>query len=453
MTYVDPPRWNRQNKPEDMRVINDPVIQEWIDFRCQTMTDALKEMALYARSMNPEVAIEVNPHGITGGNRAWEAGLDHARFLKWTDAFWTEEENEPGYLDDGRLITKIRSYKLARTFQNILLAYIDFDPIAMAESLAFNQTLGFIGFWAGNLAPEMLRYTSFYRKHRELYTGTKDVATVAVLRSYPSITYNQPQAQLSAILAEQALIQAHVPFDLIFDEHLADLSKYKVLILPDSECLSDEQLASIRGFVEKGGGLVATGSSGRYDEWRRMRVQPGLHGLIDARRAASFGRRARPPESSSPTTWREYGKGRVAHIPTLRFDGPLPPDQPYFEIGNQFWRRPANWQALIESVEWAANGDLAARVTGPEYLAVNLVSQAEPRRMLLHLVNYNARSGRSTGPVAVTCRLPSRLAAKEVSVYSPDLEAPVRIEVRNEAAGVTFTVPDVKVYSIAVVNW
>ena len=39
-------------------------------------------MALYAKSINPEVVIEVNPHGITGGNRAWEAAIDHARVLK-----------------------------------------------------------------------------------------------------------------------------------------------------------------------------------------------------------------------------------------------------------------------------------------------------------------------------------------------------------------------------------
>jgi beta-galactosidase GanA len=80
--------------------------------------------------------------------------------------------------------------------------------------------------------------------------------------------------QLAAILTEQALIQARIPFDLIFDEHLSDLSKYKVLVLPETECLSDAQLASIRSFVAGGGGLVATGQAGLYDQWRRVRVQP-----------------------------------------------------------------------------------------------------------------------------------------------------------------------------------
>ena len=44
--YVNPPQWNAQNRPENMEIIFDPAIQEWIDFRCQVMSDALKQLAL-----------------------------------------------------------------------------------------------------------------------------------------------------------------------------------------------------------------------------------------------------------------------------------------------------------------------------------------------------------------------------------------------------------------------
>jgi hypothetical protein len=282
--FLNPPQWNRQNRPEKMQIIFDPAIQEWIDYRCQLMADALRHMALYAKSLNPQVAIEINPHGITGGNRAWENGIDHARLLKWTEVFWTEEENPPGYLSDGRLISKIRSFKLARAFHNILLTYISNDPVAMAESLAFNQTLGYVG--EDPLAPDMRKYLAFYRKHRDLFVGARDLASVAVLRSYPSLTYHNARAQLSAILLEQTLIQARIPFVLVFDEHLSDLSPYRALVLPDSECLSDQQLSWIRRFVEDGGGLVAIGQAGLYDQWRRLRVKPGLSGMVDGQPTA-----------------------------------------------------------------------------------------------------------------------------------------------------------------------
>ncbi len=217
--YVNPPQWNAQNPPAKMRVIFDPAIQEWIDFRCQTMADALRQMAAYAKSLNPQVAVEINPHGITGENCAWLSGIDHARLLTSTDAFWTEEGNLAGLTDDGRLVSKIRSYKLARAYHNILLAYIADDPLAMAECLAFNQTLGYVG--EDPLRASTLKYVDFYRRNRDLFRGTRDTGGVALLRSYPSITYDQPRAQLAAVLAEQALIEAHVPFELVFDRDLA----------------------------------------------------------------------------------------------------------------------------------------------------------------------------------------------------------------------------------------
>ena len=103
--YVNPPLWNSSNPPEKMQIVFDPAFQEWLDYRCQEMADALGQMAAYIRSLNPQVAVEINPHGITGANRSWVNAIDHSRLLKFTQAFWTEERNPPDYLPDGRLIS------------------------------------------------------------------------------------------------------------------------------------------------------------------------------------------------------------------------------------------------------------------------------------------------------------------------------------------------------------
>ncbi len=451
--FVNPPQWNRQNLPEKMEILFDPAIQEWVDYRCQLMADALRQMALYAKSLDPEVAIEINPHGITGGNRAWENGIDHARLLRWTEVFWTEEENPPSYLPDGRLISKIRSYKLARAFQNILLTYISNDPVAMAECLSFNQTIGYAG--EDPIPAEMLKYVGFYRQNRNLYVGADDAGTVAVLRSYPSITYHNARAQLSAVLVEQALIQGRIPFDLVFDQHLNDLSKYRVLILPDSECLSDEQLALIRRFVADGGGLLATGQAGLYDKWRQLRIEPGLRGLVDHQPPAtayeeSVGATA---VTVGPPLRKEYGKGRVAYLPTLEFNGPLPSPEPYFSVNNRFWKLPKNWQEIIEATGWAAKGDIPMSVSGPLFLAANLVRQPDKQRVLVHLVNYNAKNVPSVQTVNVRCRLPEGKNAREVKVYSPDSVAPNTLKFNTQASRVSFTVPQVKTYTVATVSW
>jgi len=450
--YVNPPQWNRQNPPEKMAVIFDPAIQEWIDFRCQVMADALRQMAEFARSLNPQVAIEINPHGITGGNRAWESAIDHARLLTSTDVFWTEEGNPCVYLADGRLLSKIRSYKLARAFHNILLTYIADNPVAMAECLAFNQTVGF----AGNapLPPAMLEHVAFYRKNRELYVGTEDVAPVGVLRSYASLTYHHARAQLSAILVEQALIQSRIPFQLVFDEPLPDLSKLQVLVLPDSECLSDEQLARIRSFVESGGGLVAIGQAGLYDEWRRLRPEPGLKGLVDGQvRARDYEERVEEIVAAGASQRKTYGKGRVVYLPAVQFDGSLPQAEAYFNISNRFWKRPRNWEEISAAIRWAANADLPLEVDGPDFLVANLVEQDARQRRLIHLVNYDARKTPAISSLRCTARVPSGRVVKEVKMFEVDADSPRPLSFTPGSSSATFTIPEMKTYAIIAVSW
>jgi hypothetical protein len=331
------------------------------------------------------------------------------------------------------------------------MAYIADDPVAMAESLAFNQTIGFAG--SGRLSPAMLRYIAFYRTNRELFTGSRDVATVAVLRSYPSITYDQASVQLATILAEQALIQSRIPFNLIFDEHLADLARYKVLVLSETECLSDTQLEAIRKFVAAGGGLVATGQAGLYDQWRRLRVTPGLKGLIDSQPPArDYEEEAVPVEVTGVPVRKQFEKGRVVFIPGMKFDGRLPEFARFFRVDERFWKLPKNAQEFTDGVRWAARDDVPVRVGGPAYLVSNLVEQPEKRRMVLHLVNYNAKRVASLDPVEVVCRLPRGQAAKEVRIYSPDLDAPRAVEMKSAESQVSFAVP-VKTYTLAVIQW
>jgi hypothetical protein len=375
--------------------------------------------------------------------------------LKYTQAVVSEESHYPEYLPDGRLISSIRSYKMARTYRNVLITYTSASEPAIGECLAFNQTIGSAG--ANPLTPEMVKYISFYRKNRELYVGTQDLASVAVLRSYPSITYHNSRAQLSAILVEQTLIQARVPFHLVFDEHLRDISpaKCRVLVLPDSECLSDEQLASIRRFVEAGGGLIATEQTGLYDSWRRLRVEPGLQGLVDNQVLASAYQEsvAMVPTTAGVAVRKEFGRGRVVYLPGIEFDGPLPPAEPYFTIGTEFWKRPKNWKQFIDAVSWASQGEIPLQVVGPDFLVANLVEQPENRRRLVHLVNYNLKETPSIENIEVKCAIPEGASPSAVRLYSPDSENYTTLTVRMQDSQAVFTVPKLNAYCMVEVGW
>lgn len=81
----------------------------------------------------------------------------------------------------------------------------------------------------------------------------------------------------------QALMRARIPFVPVHADHIdRDGPGYSVLALPSVAALSDEQCAAIRRFVERGGGLVATGATSMYTEWGDPRPDFGLASLFGA---------------------------------------------------------------------------------------------------------------------------------------------------------------------------
>lgn len=79
----------------------------------------------------------------------------------------------------------------------------------------------------------------------------------------------------------QALVRARIPYLPIHADHVdRDGGDLAALILPNTGSLSEEQCGQIRRFVERGGGLVATGEASRYDEWGDPRDDFGLADLF-----------------------------------------------------------------------------------------------------------------------------------------------------------------------------
>jgi len=453
MDFMNPPRWNRNNTPDKMQIVFDPAFQEWIDFRCQTMADALEQMHDYALSLSPEVALEINPGGITGRNCAWESGTDHSRLLKFTKAFWSEEEGPVGYRPDGQFVSKIRSYKLARAYSNVLLAYIQDDPLAFSEALAFNQTPGFVGVYP--LSAVTTEYLDFYRQHRDMYDDSEDMANVGVLRSYASLTYNNARVQLSTELVEQALIEGGVPFDLVFDEGLHDLTKWKALILPDCECLSDAQISLLRDYVERGGALVVIGQSGLYDEWRRVRITPGLAGMVDGQESALEYQQevGSQVEHAGGATKKNVGRGRVAFLPVMEFDGTPPPLPPYFAVGKEFWKRPRNRQSLVELVSWAVGEQAPILVKAPRGVVINYTSQLSKGRVFIHVLNYDRLNAAKGESIEVGVRLPDNRQALRITAHTPGSKSALAVNFARSGALTGFTLSNAQTYSVVMIAW
>ena len=431
LSYVLPPMWNDENPAGKMEVIDDPVIQEWIDFRCWTMTSRLAECARFVRELNREVAIEVNPHGLVGSNRAWEAGINHPDLMQYTNVIWTEDDNNPRW-ENGVATGKFRHFKLGRTTGNFIMTYCG-KPNDFAENLALNRTIGFLGM---NIPSGVSKqYLDFWKEHFDLYTNVKGAEKVAVLRSYPSMAYNNLETQVAVNMAEQALQQRQIPFDIIFDQQIKDLSKYYVIVLADQESLSDGNIEALKNFTRTGGGLVMTGNTGKYDRWRRLRKlsmidemlgEAGPEGHISA------------TEPVRPFSF-SFGKGRVMVLKKL-----FPPSGEVKLGMETTWMMPLNTNELISAVLWTSGKQFPLEVQAPEWIGVS--NDEQKGREIVHLFNYNTE----TKAGGITLRYKGE--AEKAWMVSPGEAKKMKLPVTLEGNLSVLKIPEFDIYAVIVME-
>jgi len=444
VSYIRPPTWNKENPPGRITGIKDPVLQEWVDFRTWYMAQNLLEMADYVRRMNPQVAIEVNCHGLIGTNRCFEAGIDHAKILKITDVFWSEETNKLDYRPGKPMPTKIRSYKLARRFNNILFTGISASEKTLAEALAFNGTFGYL---LPSKDPNHFtaRYRDWYLANKEHFTFHRDYSPVAVARLYPSMAYNIKRSYPQVHLVEQLLIQRQIPYDYVYDEHLKDLSRYRVLILADQTNMSDEQIKTVIDFVRKGGGLVATDMTGAGTAWGRMRVKPGFSDLFGGRFEVQVSDGVLLAGRGVGLKGHvKFGAGRAVYLPEVG----IPADMPTSLYSNPC-PMPTNPDEILAAINWAASGRLPVRIKAPEGVVANLTQGTKLNELCLHLIN-----ARNDGAVR---RIPVEIDGIKgkvtgITLLSPDRKGPKKSAFKVEDGTLSFTVIGLKVYDLAVIG-
>jgi hypothetical protein len=374
----------------------------WSDFCSESLADSYRVMSRYARTLRKDILMECNPGGPGARIRP---PVHHGRLLPGGEAFWDEDAAQ-GFRD-GTLRSRIRTYKMARAMNNIAFAYST-TPLQAAEAMAFNlDCLGCIcWFEYGKLAAmpgvtnavsaELAPFVRFYRERHDLFRDTTAVADVAVLRSFPSQVFADAKwAQLNATV-EQTLIEHRVPFQIIYDQQLNELRRYRAVVLAGCIAMSEQQANFLRKYVRSGGRLCVIGPVATHDQWLQARAMPALDDL-PSDRVARF--------SESISAERAVGD--------------------------------------------SCDGRLSLSVEAPIGLCAELTEQRG--RRLVHLVNY-----RSDAPVTnalVQLMLPPGKKTASVQLSSPEREQSQTLAFQEQAGAVLFTVPGVNVYEVAVVEF
>lgn len=428
-----------------------PLMQEWALFRMEQVARHFAAYDAYLYSLDPEVALEGNPNLDLATNRGFARGVDAAQLLEHGDIVWSEDPHYARWTDDGRLISKIRAFKAARIMGKSVFVYTGgrYGPpeeaspahLRIAEAMAFNDmNIGMVGDVAPEgirLGPLARRYIDFFLSRGAMLKDTVPVPEVAVLRSLASTEFRPASGIAGAVLFEQALMQSQIPFDIVFDRHLEDLGRYRVLVLANQDALGEVELDRIRAFVARGGGVVATGASSLYTDWLLERDRFGL--------AELFGL-DRPPAPGRPNTplRRPHGEGRVVYIPRIEPAVEPPPAQMTYAFGSEYWKLPRNAADLVEAVLWA--GAHRPVINAPASLAVEIVRQRGTGTLLMHLVNYNHRKPAEN--LQVSWRLPAGAGVSRAVLESPEQSGPRELSLTVREGVAHLRLPPVAVYAV-----
>jgi hypothetical protein len=437
--------------------LRNPMMQEWAQFRAWSLAQRFSEFAKYIHDLNPEAAMIGNPTMNLESNVGFIYGVDPEQLFPTADGIWTEEPNLPHWTKDGRLVSQIRSYKAARAMGKTLFHWQDLTGYAdyketpaalrLAESLAYGDAnIGVVGGGdaGGKDPPRVFReYIEFFRAHLKDLVHTREIADVAILRSFPSTQFNPSESNFSTVLFEQILNQSKIPLGIVFDQQLQDLSRYKVLVLANADALSDEQLGYIRKFVDNGGGLVATGNASLLTDWRTQRNAFGLAELFGIHQ---------PPAKSAPNEIikRQFGKGRTVYLP--RIEAIAPPAAPTMNhyVRNILWSLPKNYGDLVSAVHWAMNEEFSATVNAPLWVTAQLSEQDSSHTRLLHLVNFKVEQ--PVMGIDVRVRIPQGLQVREASLNVPGQKGSIPLKSSSHQGFVSLKVPRLNVYGLVLLR-
>lgn len=132
----------------------------------------------------------------------------------------------------------------------------------------------------------------WHKENQQYLVNRQPIATVGLVWSQENLDFFGRDD--AATLVElpwrgwtNALVRARIPYLPVHADHIArDADKFSVLILPNFAAMTAAQVEAVRKFVERGGGLVATGQASRCNEFGEPQSDFALAELFGAHAAA-----------------------------------------------------------------------------------------------------------------------------------------------------------------------
>jgi hypothetical protein len=442
--WLRAPEWSTPSTPEALTEVTEPVLQEWIRFRAESLAAYCAELYDYIKQLDPHVAVGFNIKGVFPFNRIWTNAVYHPLFAGHCDYLTFDSGGINARIDPatGAVITQIRSYKMARELRMSCVDDKLGDELSTAMYMAFNyhQTVGGnpLGgpeaIYASNILTPAFEFFRHYNDR--YYTDTAGVADIGVLYTWPSLAYSINVNYLPLDLAEQVLIQYKIPFAPVADENLAQLERFRAILVAGQDAMSEKTVARLLEYVRAGGVLLVTPGTAVYDDWRRHRSNPpfatarmegkGKIVLLPAIIPAGTARRVASADDSPEIN-------RQARAETRRF-------------GPTDWMLPRNHVELGRVIAGSLGDEPSLTTGAPLTSVIEMLERSASRETIIHFVHC--------APVTQAFPVTARGGAGKITgvqFFTPDRDEPEKLVFTEEHGRVRFTVPASRVYGMVVI--
>lgn len=270
------------NAKKDLKLgdFYDPNFRKWVDFRIQTFTDFMDEIAKNAKAVNPKIKIipEIYP-GIE--EAAVRVGVDVYSLYPVVDAVAHEYEFGEGNhmaasrnpLDWFNYQVGMHSFRAFAEGKPTWILNYSWDgqkgisiPEAM-KNLAMSEAMANANFW--DAPGHSMAGSNDYPTRREIFTWIKSnektlydlrvpISPIGVYFSPQTRDYYADEFITSYRGVLILLMQQHLEFQVVTPRTLASFAG-KTLVLPDARVLDDKERSLLRKYAESGRTLVITG--------------------------------------------------------------------------------------------------------------------------------------------------------------------------------------------------
>jgi hypothetical protein len=377
-------------------------------------------------------------------------------WARYQNGVATEDGREPGYYptdpQDERLVTNagLLRYQvgISEGWRPVTAEYggrhggkwrmlTPMEPkkwqLSLAESAAFQAALQtyFEGTFQRDLyfgnpkALENLKaigqYNQFLQENENYYTSPQSVAKLAII--------SDTSDRIVPLLNDLAAM--NVQFDILFnyqEPDLPTLKKYTVVLLPNTNPVSERLCANLAQFTRQGGTLIAVGDASVYPGPGETRNDFGLAEVL------GVSLRKLPKDKTTNLV----GSGKAIYYPAYGDIArvlSIPDDPSWLSLNRNLLAD------LGHELKSLAGSSETLSVHAPPTVLYNVVRQAEPRRLVLHLLNY---AQEPTFDITVEVRAP----VGHVESRSPDVPGVVSLPVKTNGTVSTFEAPRLVTYSL-----